>query len=92
VGARPSFEAILCDVPVIVTRSTGAGEDIEEIDAGYLVDHGDNVGLSQAMQYILDNPKIAQLKTQKAKEWIKENLSLEKQVDKYEQLYKEAIA
>ncbi len=91
-GARPSFEAVLCDIPVVVTRNTGAGEDVAKIDAGYLVDYGDILGLSQAIQYILDNPDEAQAKAQKAKEWIKANLSLEKQVDRYEQLYREVTA
>jgi glycosyltransferase involved in cell wall biosynthesis len=90
-GARPSLEAILCDTPVIVSRNTGAGEDIREMDAGYLVDHGDTEGLRDALQYIIDNPDEAGIKTQKAKEYIRTNLSLAAQTEKYENLYREVI-
>lgn len=90
-AARPSLEAILCDTPVIVSKNTGAGEDIQNMDAGYLVDYGNTEELTNAMQYILDNPNKAKEKTQKAKEYIKSNLSLSAQVEKYEILYNEVI-
>ncbi len=88
-GARPSFEAILCGIPTIVTRNTGAGEDIEKIDAGYLVHYGNVPELSQMIKHVLYNEREAQFKTQKAKAYIKNNLSLETIVDKYENLYQE---
>lgn len=90
-GARPSFEAILCDTPVIVVNGTGAGRDIGEIDAGYLVDYDNLFGMSQMMQYVIDNPVEARVKTQRGKEWVKTNLSLDNQVEKYERLYREVI-
>jgi len=90
-GARPSLEAILCNTPVIVSRNTGAGEDIRKMDAGYLVEHGDVNGLRGAIQRIFDNPDEARIKTQKAKEYIKTNLSLTTQTEKYEKLYEEVI-
>lgn len=90
-GARPSFEALLCNTPIIVTRDTGAGEDVTKIDAGYLVEYGNTKELSQAINYVITHSEEAEVKTQRAKEWVKDNLSLGKQVDKYEQLYKEVI-
>ena len=90
-GARPSLEAILCNTPVIVSKNTGAGEDIREMDAGYLVDHGDNTGLKDAILHIFANPDEACARTLKAKEYIKKNLSLDAQTDRYEQLYGEVI-
>ncbi len=90
-GARPSLEAILCNTPVIVSKNTGAGEDIGEMDAGYLVDHGDTAGLRDAIRFIFDNPEEARIRTQKAKEYITANLSLVSQTEKYENLYQEVI-
>jgi glycosyltransferase involved in cell wall biosynthesis len=87
-GARPSFESILCRTPVIVTKNTGAGNDIRDIDGGILFDYGDIEGMSKAMQYILDNKDDAKIKTLKAKELIRTKLSVEFQVNKYEELYK----
>jgi glycosyltransferase involved in cell wall biosynthesis len=90
-GARPALEAILCHTPVIVSRHTGAGEDIAKMDAGYLVEHGNPEGLRDAIQYVFDNPDEAGIKTQKAKDYIGKNLSLAAQTEKYEKLYAEVI-
>jgi len=85
------IEAILCNTPIIVSSNSGSGEDVKKIDAGYLVEYGNKSELRDTMQNILDNPPEAQKKTQKAKEYIKANLSLEKGVEKYEKLYDEVL-
>ncbi len=90
-GARPSIEAILCNIPVIVSKGTGASEEIAKFDAGYLVEYGNIGELNNTIQYVLDNPNETQEKVQKAKVYIKENLSLDKQIGKYEQLYQKVM-
>ena len=91
-GAWAPFEAILCNTPIIVSSNSGAGEDVKKIDAGYLVEYGNKNELSDMMQHVLDNPDKAASKTQKAREYVKENLSLEKGIEKYEELYQELIS
>ena len=88
-GAWAPFAAVLCNTPIIVSSNSGAGEDVKKIDAGYLVEYDDKNQLRDMMQYVLDNPAEAQKKTQKAKEYIKSNLSLEKGIENYEKLYQE---
>jgi glycosyltransferase involved in cell wall biosynthesis len=88
-SSKTPFEAILCGTPVIVSRNTGAGEDVVRIDAGYLVEYGRKNELADRIQHILDNPGEAQIKTQKAKKYIEANLSLAGQAEKYEKLYQE---
>jgi len=88
-GAWAPFEAILCNTPIIVSSNSGAGEDVKKIDAGYLVEYGNKNELRDMMQYVLDNPDEAAGKTQKAREYVKANLSLEKGIEKYEELYQE---
>src|SRR4030042_4478797 len=39
-AAWAPIEAVLCGTPIIVSRDSGAGEDVSRIDAGYLVDYG----------------------------------------------------
>ncbi len=90
-GARPSLEAIMCGTPVIVTKDTGAGKQIASFQGGYLVEYGDIDMLRCAITYILGDYSEAQTKTNKAKEYIKDNLSLDKQIVKYEELYTEVI-
>ena len=85
------FEAILCNTPIIVSKNTGAGEDVSKIDAGYLVEYGNKNELINTMQEILDDPAEALNKTRKARDYIISNLSLEKQAEKYEKLYLSCI-
>lgn len=90
-GAWAPFEAVLCSTPIIVSSNSGTGEDVSRIDAGYLVEWGNKSELSNAMQYILDNPNEAAIKTKRAKEYIETNLSMSKRVVEYEELYTKCI-
>ena len=90
-GTGVPFEAVLCNTPIIVTKNTGSSENVSRIDAGYLVEFGNIKELKDAMQKILDDPTEAINKAQKAKEYIIRNLSMEKNVDKYEKVYIDCI-
>ena len=90
-GAWAPFEAILCNTPIIVSSNSGAGEDVKKIDAGYLVEWGNENELKDAMQKILADPSEAMHKAQKAKEYIIKNLSMEKNIEKYENVYIDCI-
>jgi glycosyltransferase involved in cell wall biosynthesis len=91
-GARPSLESLMCGTPVIVTKNTGAGRAIEDIDGGLTVEYGNIPQMVHAMQNILDNPQYAQIRVKKAQQYIRDNLSVESQITKYEKLYREATA
>ncbi len=86
-GAWAPFEAILCNTPIIVSSNSGAGEDVKKFDAGYLVEWGNKIELKEAMQRIINDPSDAKIKTQKAKEYIINNLSMNENVKLYEVVY-----
>jgi glycosyltransferase involved in cell wall biosynthesis len=90
-GTGVPFEAVLCNTPIIVSKNTGSSENVSRIDAGYLVEFGNKKELKNTMQKILDVPTEAMVKTQKAKEYIITNLSMEKNVEKYEKVYIDCI-
>lgn len=90
-GTGVPFEAILCNTPIIVSKNTGGGENVSRIDAGYLVEWGNKNELGNTIQYVLDNPAEAQSKTQRAKEYIKANLSWAKGIEEYERLYASCV-
>ena len=90
-AAWAPIEAVLCGTPVIVSRDSGAGEDVTRMDAGYLVDYGDKIQMAQTLQAILDDPAKAREKVRRAQEFIRSNLSLNKKVEEYERLYQEYI-
>jgi glycosyltransferase involved in cell wall biosynthesis len=86
-GAGSPFEAILCNTPIIVTSNTGAGNAVAQIDAGYLVKHGDISELALLMNRVLNDPVEIQTKTARANQYIRSNLSWAKGVEQYEELY-----
>ena len=86
-AAWAPIEAVLCGTPVIVSKNTGAGEDVSRMDAGYLVDYGDKGALIEAIQRIFDDPSEAIKKVRRAGEYIKANLTLTKEIEEYERLY-----
>ena len=90
-GTGVPFEAVLCNTPILVSKNTGSSENVSRIDAGYLVEFGNKKELKNTMQKILDAPTEAMIKTQKAKEYIIKNLSMEKNVEKYEKVYIDCI-
>jgi len=91
-GARPSLEAVMCETPVIVSQNTGAGKEIAKFDGGLLFKSGDASELADAIQSIINHPKEARARTEKAKMYIEENLSLDKGITGYEKLYQEAVS
>ncbi len=82
-----SIEAILCGTPTIVSKGTGAEEDAMRMGTGYLVEYGNTAEFRDTMQHILDNPAEAAGVTQKAEDYIVENLSMQKKVQEYEEIY-----
>jgi glycosyltransferase involved in cell wall biosynthesis len=90
-GAGVPFEAVLCGTPIIVSGNSGAGEDVQRINAGYLVEYGNIDDLKQKMEYVISHQDEAAVKTRVAKKYIEENMSIEKGIEKYEKLYKSII-
>ena len=90
-GAWAPLEAVLCKTPIIVTSHTGTGEDIKRLNAGYLINFDDVKGLANLFEYIFDNYEEAKVKTINAKRHIEENLSMNKRISEYTELYEICI-
>jgi len=90
-GARPSLEAIMAGTPVVVSRDTGAGQEIAKMDGGLLFENGDASSLAHAIRCTMDDLEATRVRTGKAREYIGMNLSLDRQVEQYEKLYREAV-
>jgi glycosyltransferase involved in cell wall biosynthesis len=62
------------------------------MDAGYLTTYGDVRELAETMNALLgSDPILVKEKVENGKRYIRENLSLESQIPKYENLYREVI-
>lgn len=90
-GAWAPFEAVLCGTPVIVTGHTGAGEDVKRIDAGYLVEYDNNAQMMQLVNNIFDEPDEGRQKARRAAEYIRQNMSIGKNIENYENLYQKCL-
>jgi glycosyltransferase involved in cell wall biosynthesis len=86
-GAWAPLEGVLCKTPIIVTSSTGTGEDVKRLKAGYLVDFDDNNMLADTIINIIENNDEAQKLTISARNFIIENLSMNARVGEYTSLY-----
>ncbi len=86
-GAWAPFEAILCRTPIIVSSNSGAGEDVDKIDAGYLVEYGNKADLKDKLQHVLDNLPEARGKAKRAKAYLECHRSFARGVEDYEKLY-----
>ena len=90
-AAWAPIEAVLCGTPIIVSRDSGAGEDVTRMNAGYLVEYGNKRQMVEIIESIIENPAEARTRVQKAAEYIKANLTLSTKVEEYERLYRECI-
>jgi len=87
-GAWAPLEGVLCKTPIIVTADTGTGEDVQRINAGYLVDFDDDEGLGQQILDLLSNYKDALILTENARQHIIKNLGMNARVNEYTDLYR----
>ena len=90
-GAWAPMEAVLCKTPIVVTRNTGAGEDVLRLDAGYTVNFNEVDKLTDKLEWILDNYDMAKEKTTLAKAYIEKNLSMNSRIHEYTEIYNESI-
>jgi len=54
------LEAMACGRPIVATRVSGIPEVVLDGETGFLVEPGDEVGLAEAIERILDAPELAE--------------------------------
>lgn len=87
-----AIEAIMCNIPVIVTDGTGAAEDLRKMKVGYIVKFGDIDELSQGIETLLDYSRSDKnLSVKKAQSYIRKNLSITERGKDYEKLYERCV-
>jgi len=89
VGIAP-LEAILCGTPVVVSEE--CAEIIKEANAGCVVKYGDIGHLVSALKYVLQERAEAQKMTERGTQFILNNLTWDKVVDRVEAVYDGCLA
>jgi len=90
-GAWMPLEAVLCGCPIIVSKGTGSGDDVENIKAGYVIDCQDIKIFADTMLFVLKHPEYGQMQAVHADKWIRENLNIDKNIEQYEKVYGEIV-
>jgi glycosyltransferase involved in cell wall biosynthesis len=85
------FEAILCGTPVIVTKNSGMGMLLKQINAGYLLNYGDIEQMANLIMYSFAHPNENVTKVNRGKKFINENLDWGLVARNLESVYKDTI-
>jgi len=80
-GLTSTLEAMAMGKPVICSRVKGQVDVIRDGKTGILVPQGDPDALRDAINYLWNNPEVAEKMGQEARTYIEENHTLEQWVD-----------
>jgi glycosyltransferase involved in cell wall biosynthesis len=87
-----SFEALMCGVPVIVTKESGQGRLIDASRAGYLVPFGDVHALTSAVRTALADKEDAARRVRAGQEYVRREMDWRLITDSWVALYREVVA
>jgi glycosyltransferase involved in cell wall biosynthesis len=82
-------EAQAAKKPVVATKVGGVPNVVKDRKTGILVDYGNSKDLGRAICDFLDNPLKRRNYGDLGYEWVKENFSIDKVVDRLENVYKD---
>jgi glycosyltransferase involved in cell wall biosynthesis len=86
------LEALACEKPCVAARVGGVPEAMgKEGETGLLVEYGDVKGLSEALNKLLDDPKLRKRFGKKGRVHVKERFTWPKIVEEIEGVYKELL-
>jgi glycosyltransferase involved in cell wall biosynthesis len=86
-----ALEAMASSRPVVVTRSGGPQEIVDDGKTGFLVPPADSGALAQKICELLDNPGRAAALGRAAQEKVASAFTLDKMVNDYERLYERLL-
>jgi glycosyltransferase involved in cell wall biosynthesis len=86
-----TIEAMAAGRPVVVTRSGGPQEIVEDGRTGILVPPADPNALASRICELLGNPELAAMFSRNARAEVKDKFSLKKMVNEYESLYERCL-
>jgi len=85
------LEAMAAKKPVVATKVGAVPKVIQDGHSGYLVEPGDEEGLTKAITGLLENPQRAFKMAENAYEIVRKHFSSHGMAEKYEQVYREVL-
>jgi len=86
-----TLDAMAFELPIIATNVYGIPEQIEDNKQGILIPPGNSDLLAQKIEFLLNNPELAQSNAKNAYQKLKKSLSLSQEVNSYDNLIRETI-
>lgn len=87
-----AIEAMACRKPVVITPFIGLSDDLGQANHEYLVTERNPEALAETFERLVDDAVLRQELASRGRQWIEANMSLEKTIETYAQLYKETAA
>ncbi|MBD3373111.1 MAG: glycosyltransferase [Candidatus Coatesbacteria bacterium] len=85
------IEALASGVPCAATRAGGNAELLGDGARGALFEPGDVAGCREALRSLLDDGENARHRAEQARRWVLEELSFERNIQRRDRLYAEAL-
>jgi len=85
------LEAAACSAPVIVSKTNAISEIVLNGKFGFSVKYGDVISLASMLHRILIDEELAENLGKNGRKYVLDNLGWDKIVEKYEQVYREAM-
>ena len=82
-----NIEALASGLPVVASRVGGIPEFIDDKVTGLLFNAGDDAGLADRLNFLIENPRILKYMSNKARTFAVEKYSIQKRVPDYLELY-----
>jgi glycosyltransferase involved in cell wall biosynthesis len=79
-GLTALLEAMACKRPVVVTRTEGLNDYLQDTDALTIVEPGDYLGVQKSILHLLNNPQEAEEKADKAYHIVNQRNRVEQQM------------
>lgn len=82
-----NIEALASGLPVVASRVGGIPEFIDDRITGLLFKPGDDAGMADRLNFLIENPRILKSMSKKARTFAVEKYSIQKRVPDYLELY-----
>lgn len=76
-GSLVAYEAMACGKPVVITRTRGQNDIVEEGETGIYIPVGDADAMTQALNRLLDDPALARAMGANARKVVEHGLNLD---------------
>ncbi|MGP1372013.1 MAG: glycosyltransferase [Almyronema sp.] len=89
---KTAIEAMACGTPVVAFKATGLTESVDHQHNGYCAQPFDAEDLATGIAWVLADPQRWQMLSQKARQTVEEKFTVERQAERYINLYTEVLA